>query len=76
VSGFDLEAYTRSVRAGPCFICALVAVEPAYRHHVVYDDDGAIAFLDRYPTLRGYCLVAPRRHVEDWVRFMGAAPPP
>jgi hypothetical protein len=30
VSGFDLEAYTRSVRAGPCFICALVAGEPAY----------------------------------------------
>jgi diadenosine tetraphosphate (Ap4A) HIT family hydrolase len=23
-------------------------------------------FLNRYPTLVGYCLVSPRKHVEDW----------
>jgi histidine triad (HIT) family protein/ATP adenylyltransferase len=68
VSGFDLAAYTRAVREGPCFICALVDGDPAYRHHVVHDDGVTIAFLNRYPTLRGYCLVAPRRHIEDWVR--------
>lgn len=34
---------------------------------MVYEDDDAIAFLSRYPTLLGYCLVAPKAHVESWV---------
>jgi histidine triad (HIT) family protein/ATP adenylyltransferase len=73
MSDFDLAAYTRAVREGPCFICALAAGDPAYDHHVVYDDGDAIGFLNRYPTLRGYCLVAPRRHVEDWVHDLDEA---
>jgi HIT domain len=32
---------------------------------LVYDDGTHIAFLSRYPTMRGYTLVVPRRHVED-----------
>jgi diadenosine tetraphosphate (Ap4A) HIT family hydrolase len=36
--------------------------------------DGAhVAFLNRYPTLRGYALVAPRRHVTDVVRELSSA---
>ncbi len=31
---------------------------------MVYEDDVAIAFLNRFPTLRGYTLVAPREHRE------------
>lgn len=73
MTDFDLDAYARAVREGPCFICALVAGDPAYHHHVVYDDGETIAFLNRYPTLRGYCLVAPRRHVEDWARDLDEA---
>jgi diadenosine tetraphosphate (Ap4A) HIT family hydrolase len=32
---------------------------------VFYEDEVAIAFLSRYPTLYGYCLVAPREHREQ-----------
>jgi diadenosine tetraphosphate (Ap4A) HIT family hydrolase len=63
----DLETYRRRVQDGPCFVCALLDGHPDYRHHVVFEDDQTIAFLNRYPTLLGYTLVAPKRHVEDWV---------
>jgi diadenosine tetraphosphate (Ap4A) HIT family hydrolase len=59
---FDLEAYVERTRRGPCFICRLVAGDPAYAHHVVYEDDWAIAFLNKYPVLRGYTLVCPKAH--------------
>jgi diadenosine tetraphosphate (Ap4A) HIT family hydrolase len=64
----DLETYVRRVRSGGCFICALVAGEAADAHEVVFDDGEHIAFLNRYPTLYGYVLVSPRRHVEHIVR--------
>ncbi|MET8353450.1 MULTISPECIES: HIT domain-containing protein [unclassified Micromonospora] len=67
-TAFDVDRYERRVRDGPCFVCALVAGHPDYRHHVVYEDDTVIAFLARDPTLLGYCLVAPRQHIESWVR--------
>jgi diadenosine tetraphosphate (Ap4A) HIT family hydrolase len=40
---------------------------PDYTHHDVYEDADTIAFLARWPTLLGHCLVAPKRHVESWV---------
>lgn len=40
-------------------------------HHDVYEDAVTIAFLVRQPTLLGYCVVAPKRHVEDWVGGLG-----
>jgi histidine triad (HIT) family protein/ATP adenylyltransferase len=64
---FDVDAYTTRSRTGPCFVCALVAGEPGAEHHIVLEDDEFIGFLARWPTLLGYCLVAPKRHVEDWV---------
>jgi diadenosine tetraphosphate (Ap4A) HIT family hydrolase len=63
----DLRAYERRAREGPCFVCAYVAGHPDYRHHGVYADGETVAFLNRYPTLRGACLVAPRAHVESWL---------
>jgi ATP adenylyltransferase len=62
---FDLEAYIERITRGPCFICALVAGDPDYRHHVVYEDDWAIAFLNKHPTLAGYTLVSPKPHREQ-----------
>ncbi len=63
---FDLAAYAQRCRSGPCFICAhLAAADPADVHHEVYADEVCVAFLNRYPTLRGYTLVAPRAHVVD-----------
>jgi diadenosine tetraphosphate (Ap4A) HIT family hydrolase len=65
----DLDAYVRRVRSSRCFICALVAGDgPEERHAVVFDDGEHIAFLNRYPTVYGYVLVSPRRHVEHVVR--------
>jgi diadenosine tetraphosphate (Ap4A) HIT family hydrolase len=63
--------YVRRSREGPCFVCAILAGHPGYPHHDVYEDTATIAFLTRYPTLLGYCIVAPKRHVEDWVGEMG-----
>jgi diadenosine tetraphosphate (Ap4A) HIT family hydrolase len=65
---FDVGGYARRSREGPCFVCTILAGHPGYSHHDVYEDADTIAFLARYPTLLGYCLVAPKRHVEDWVR--------
>ena len=61
---FDIEAYVQRSQHGPCFICEIVAGNPEYRHHVIYEDDVAIVFLNKYPTLRGYTLVAPKEHRE------------
>lgn len=49
---------------GRCFVCELVAGNPEFRHHVVYEDETAIAFLNAYPVLYGSLLVAPREHRE------------
>lgn len=64
---FDLETYERRTRTGGCFICALVAGEPEAFHETVYEDADHVAFLSRYPTLEGYTLVCPKRHVVDAV---------
>ena len=69
---FDIHAYEQRVRTGPCFVCAFLDGHPGYRHHVVYEDDGTIAFLNRWPPLRGYTLVCPKQHVEDWVALPAA----
>jgi diadenosine tetraphosphate (Ap4A) HIT family hydrolase len=70
---FDLDAYVRRVRSGGCFTCAIVADGPDDTHEIVFDDGEHIAFLNRYPTLYGYVLVSPRRHVEHLVRDLTAA---
>jgi diadenosine tetraphosphate (Ap4A) HIT family hydrolase len=65
---FDVDAYLRRVRSGLCFVCATLEGHPDYVHEVLYEDPFHIAFLTRYPTLLGHCVVAPKRHVEDWVQ--------
>ena len=59
---FDLEGYVARATRGPCFICRVVAGDPKFRHHIVYEDETAIAFLNKYPTLPGYTLVCPKAH--------------
>lgn len=61
---FDQAAYDQRTSTGPCFICALLAGNPTYRHHVVYRDAGVVVFLNKYPVLYGYLLVAPVAHRE------------
>jgi diadenosine tetraphosphate (Ap4A) HIT family hydrolase len=64
----DHEAYEARARTGPCFICAFLAGSPDYPHETIYEDDSTVAFLDRWPTLAGKVLVAPRAHIEHVVR--------
>jgi histidine triad (HIT) family protein len=46
----------------PCPFCAIVRGEAAAE--VVYEDEGALAFLDRSPLAKGHLLLVPRAHVE------------
>jgi diadenosine tetraphosphate (Ap4A) HIT family hydrolase len=57
----DLVARSRR----SCFICDVVRGTHELAHHLVYEDDLAIAFLNRYPSLYGYVLVAPKAHREQ-----------
>ena len=50
---------------GRCFICEMLAGNPEYQHHIVFQDETIVAFLSKYPQLYGYTLVAPRRHLEQ-----------
>jgi diadenosine tetraphosphate (Ap4A) HIT family hydrolase len=61
----DMEAYHHRAQTGPCFICEIVARNPDYPAHVVYEDAVAIAFLDKYPPLYGHTLIAPHEHREQ-----------
>ena len=59
----DLRAYHRRTRTGPCFVCAIVAGDPAFPGHpIVYEDEKTIAFLTTNPTQYGYSLVCPKEH--------------
>ncbi|MFF4764033.1 HIT family protein [Streptomyces sp. NPDC001292] len=64
----DLEAYTAHTRNGPCFVCSFLAQDPDYGHETVFEDQDHVAFLDRWPTVRGKVLVAPKAHIEHVVR--------
>jgi diadenosine tetraphosphate (Ap4A) HIT family hydrolase len=60
----DPDALRARLR-GRCFICEFLAGNPEYAHEVVYEDEFSVAFLNKYPPLLGYVLVAPREHRED-----------
>ena len=61
----DADAYHHRAQTGPCFICEIVAGNPDYPAHIVYEDETTIAFLDKYPHLYSWTLVAPREHREQ-----------
>jgi diadenosine tetraphosphate (Ap4A) HIT family hydrolase len=63
---FDVDAYERRSREGPCFVCLIADGDARQRadNEVIFEDDEVLVVLDRYPTVEGYVLVCPRRHVE------------
>jgi diadenosine tetraphosphate (Ap4A) HIT family hydrolase len=62
---FDGPTYLQEVARG-CFICRLVEGDPSLPpHHVIWRSGEAIAFLNRFPTVYGYVLVAPVAHREQ-----------
>lgn len=60
---FDIGAYEKRSQEGPCFLCELVAGNNP--HHMIYEDQTAVVFLNKYPVLHGYTLIAPREHREQ-----------
>jgi len=62
---FNMDEYVERITSGPCFICEML--DGIYEHpeHIIYDNDQAVVFLNRYPPLYGYALVAPREHREQ-----------
>ncbi len=62
---FDMDGYIHEMARG-CFICRLVQGDPSLlAHQVIWRNEEAIAFLDRFPTVYGYTLVAPVEHMEQ-----------
>jgi diadenosine tetraphosphate (Ap4A) HIT family hydrolase len=61
---FDLAAYIQRIQNSPCFICGMIAGRLG-GNYVIYQDDRAIVFLNKYPMLYGYVLVAPVAHLEQ-----------
>jgi ATP adenylyltransferase len=61
---FDLDAYVRHIQTAPCFICEMVAGR-LNGNHVIFQDDHFVAFLNKFPMLYGYALVAPVAHLEQ-----------
>ncbi len=47
---WEVDAYVERVRAR-CFVCALLAGDDDYEHHVVHRDETAVVFLAKYPSL-------------------------
>lgn len=61
---FDLDGYIHRIQNGPCFICEMVAGR-INGNHIIYQDNLFIAFLNKYPVLYGYVLIAPIEHKEQ-----------
>jgi diadenosine tetraphosphate (Ap4A) HIT family hydrolase len=60
---FDIDTYIQQIQSQPCFICEMVAGRLS-GNHLIYQDAGVVVFLNKYPTLYGYALVAPAEHKE------------
>ena len=61
---FDLDAYIERIQNSPCFICEMIAGR-VNGNCIIHQDENFIAFLNKYPTLYGYALVAPVQHKEQ-----------
>jgi diadenosine tetraphosphate (Ap4A) HIT family hydrolase len=61
---FDLDAYIKRIQSSPCFICEMIAGR-LNGNHIVQQNDEFIIFLNKYPTLYGYTLIAPIEHKEQ-----------
>ena len=61
---FDLDSYIEKIQTSPCFICEMVAGN-LNGNHIIAQNDEVVIFLNKYPVLRGYTLVAPVEHKEQ-----------
>lgn len=61
---FDAQAYVERTKTEPCFICEMVAGR-LDGNHIIELTGSYIAFLNKFPVLYGYVLVAPVQHKEQ-----------
>jgi len=61
----DMEAMHRGFRTGPCFVCGMANGNTRFLENVIREDEGLFVFLDAYPRVYGYTLVAPKEHREQ-----------
>ena len=61
---FDLDSYMDRIQSSPCFICEMIAGR-LHGNHIIHQNDEFILFLNKYPVLYGYALVAPIQHTEQ-----------
>jgi diadenosine tetraphosphate (Ap4A) HIT family hydrolase len=61
---FDVDAYIHQIQNQPCFICEMISGQ-TNGNHVVFQNSESIVFLNKYPSLYGYVLVAPIEHKEQ-----------
>lgn len=61
---FDLDSYIKRIQSSPCFICEMVTGR-LHGNHIIQQSDDFIIFLNKYPMLYGYTLVAPAKHKEQ-----------
>jgi diadenosine tetraphosphate (Ap4A) HIT family hydrolase len=60
---YNFEAIRQQV-GDRCFICEMLRGNPEFRHRIFYEDENAVAWLNKYPNVYGYALVAPTEHRE------------
>jgi len=60
---FDFDSYVERIQNSPCFICEMIAGRLT-GNHIIYQNDAFVIFLNKYPVLYGYVLVAPIEHKE------------
>ena len=61
---FDLDSYIERIQSSPCFICEMISGR-LNGNHIIHQDNTCIIFLNKYPVLYGYVLVAPIEHREQ-----------
>ena len=61
---FDLGSYIERIQNTPCFICEMIAGR-LNGNDIIQQSDDVIIFLNKYPVLYGYVLVAPVKHKEQ-----------
>ena len=59
---FDVSGLVRRSTSGRCFICAYQKGVPGFEHVAIAESDTAVAFLNKYPTLFGAAIIAPKAH--------------
>jgi diadenosine tetraphosphate (Ap4A) HIT family hydrolase len=61
---FDFDSYMERIQTTPCFICEMIAGR-LHGNHIIEQNDEVVIFLNKYPVLYGYVLVAPVQHKEQ-----------